>query len=58
MRSYIATLRRPEAGGDVVWDVRILARGCFRADHPLLFIILNRENGNILFMGRVMNPTE
>lgn len=28
----------------------------FRADHPFMFII-QEKNGNILFMGRVVNPT-
>jgi len=30
----------------------------FRANHPFLFLIEHRETGNILFMGRVMNPNE
>ena len=29
----------------------------FRADHPFIFIIQERESGNILFIGRVVNPT-
>ena len=29
----------------------------FRADHPFIFIIQQNETGNILFMGRVNNPT-
>jgi len=28
----------------------------FRANHPFIFIIQDRNNGNILFLGRVSNP--
>jgi len=30
----------------------------FRADHPFIFIIQEKETGNILFLGRVINPTK
>ena len=33
-------------------------RTIFRADHPFIFIIQERETGNILFLGRVANPAE
>lgn len=29
----------------------------FRADHPFLFLIVERETGSVLFMGRVTDPT-
>ncbi len=29
----------------------------FNADHPFIIIISEKDNGNILFMGRVTNPT-
>jgi len=30
----------------------------FRADHPFIFLIQEKETGNILFMGRVADPTK
>ena len=30
----------------------------FRADHPFIFIIQEKETGNILFLGRVVDPTQ
>jgi serpin B len=29
----------------------------FKADHPFIFLIQDRETGNILFMGKVVDPT-
>ena len=30
----------------------------FLADHPFIFIIREKETGNILFLGKVIDPTE
>ncbi len=34
----------------------VLKKPVFRADHPFIFIIQERQSGTILFMGRVINP--
>ena len=47
------------AATGVVTDLTsFLPKNVFRADHPFLFIIQQNDTGNILFMGRVNNPTE
>ena len=33
-----------------------IPRNVFKADHPFIFIIQEKETGNILFMGRVIDP--
>jgi len=33
-----------------------MPRNIFRADHPFVFIIQERQTGNILFMGKVVDP--
>jgi len=45
-------------GWGSVGDVEEPVISVFRADHPFIFIIQQKETGNILFMGRVSNPNE
>ena len=35
----------------------VMPRNVFRADHPFIFLIQEKDTGNILFIGRVINPT-
>ncbi|MGC8885406.1 MAG: serpin family protein [Candidatus Nanoarchaeia archaeon] len=42
----------------VVMEKAFVLRNIFRADHPFIFIIQEKETGNILFMGRVIDPTK
>jgi len=45
------------ATGIILVGKMVMERLVFRADHPFIFIIQHRETGNILFMGRVIDPT-
>ena len=36
----------------------IMPTNIFRADHPFMFIIQEKDTGNILFFGRVVDPTK
>lgn len=46
------------ATGVVMKELAIAENIIFRADHPFIFMIQERETGNILFMGRVFDPTQ
>ena len=48
-----------EAAAATAVAMRTLVLGrikTFKADHPFIFVIQERETGNILFLGRVVNP--
>lgn len=50
-----------EAGGATGIGIGITAvpvKKVFRADHPFIFIIQEKESGNILFIGKVIDPKE
>jgi len=36
----------------------VMPSNVFKADHPFIFIIQEKETGNILFFGRVVDPTK
>ena len=42
----------------VMKEMAAMPSNVFRADHPFIFIIQEKETGNILFMGRVTDPTQ
>ncbi len=46
------------AATGVVMELKAAMPTVFRADHPFIFMIQERETGNILFLGRVVDPTQ
>ena len=40
----------------VIVALTAMPTNMFIADHPFIFIIQERETGNILFLGKVVNP--
>lgn len=47
------------AATGVVMELKsLLPRNVFRADHPFIFIIQQKDTGTILFLGRVNDPTK
>ncbi len=44
------------ATGIVLGKTALPRHFVFRADHPFIFLIQDRKNGNILFIGRLYNP--
>ncbi len=42
----------------IIDESAAIQRKIFRADHPFIFIIQDKATGNILFMGRVVDPTK
>lgn len=46
------------AATGVIMELKAAMPTVFRADHPFIFMIQERETGNILFLGRVVDPTE
>lgn len=46
------------AATGVVMELKAAMPTVFRADHPFIFMIQERETNNILFLGRVIDPTQ
>jgi serpin B len=46
------------AAAGVVMELKAVMPTVFRADHPFIFMIQERETNNILFLGRVIDPTQ
>jgi len=39
-------------------ELKAIPKDIFLADHPFIFIIQQKDTGNILFLGRVVDPTK
>jgi serpin B len=46
------------AATGVVMELKAAMPTVFRADHPFIFMIQERETNNILFLGRVIDPSQ
>jgi serine protease inhibitor len=42
----------------IIGETAYVPRKIFKADHPFIFIIQEKSTGNILFIGRVVDPTK
>ena len=42
----------------IMREMSVMLENIFRADHPFMFIIQEKDTGNILFLGRVVDPTK
>jgi serpin B len=42
----------------IMIDTSIAPRNVFNADHPFIFVIQEKETGNILFLGRIVSPNK
>ena len=42
----------------IMFESFAMPMNIFRADHPFVFIIQEKDTGNILFLGRVVDPTK
>lgn len=42
----------------IIKETSVMPANIFRADHPFIFIIQQKDTGNILFMGKVVDPTK
>jgi len=42
----------------VMYMSSAMPRNTFKADHPFVFIIQQRETGNILFLGKMLDPSQ
>ena len=41
----------------IMKELSAMPMNIFRADHPFIFLIQEKDTGNILFLGRVVDPT-
>jgi len=42
----------------IMEEIAVLQRKVFNANHPFIFVIQEKETGNILFLGKVVDPTK